>query len=200
MVDPSVLDYAQLAAQVYDDAPQFGAASGAARARMYGNVLAFRGTDDIATWLADFDINTCDVSGLGRVHAGFWGALAGILPILLAQPTPAAIVGHSEGAALATLYAGVLCVLNRLPTAVYGFEPPRMCADKTLADLLKAKGVMLFFTSNGSDPVPLVPMELSIPGPLSPIGAPRGPIPDIADHLIGNVIAALGPSVAHTPS
>ncbi len=191
MTDPSVLDYAQFASRVYDDPPQFGAADGPARARMYGDVLAFRGTDDIATWLADFDISTTPVSGLGSVHAGFWGALAGILPALLAQSTPAAISAHSEGAALASFYAGVLCVLNRPPAAVYGFEPPRMCADNTLAELFRAKGIMLFYTSNGSDPVPLVPPELSIPGPLSLIGAPRGPIPDIQDHLISNVIASL---------
>ena len=192
MNDPSVIQYAHLAAQVYSDAPQIGQADGPARARMYGDVLVFRGTDNATTWATDFDADATLVAGLGRVHDGFWKALAGILPALLALPKPAAIVGHSEGAALASLYAGVLCVMGRLPTAVYGFEPPRMCADDTLRQLFDAKGVMRFFTSNGSDPVPTVPPWMSIPGEVTLIGAPRGPLPIIADHLIAHVIGALG--------
>lgn len=200
MTDLTVVQYAQIAAQVYDDAPQVGAVDGPARARMYpGAVLAFRGTDNAATWATDFDADAKLVAGIGEVHDGFWDALAGILPALLALPKPDVIVGHSEGAALAALYAGVLCVIGRLPVAVYGFEPPRMCADDTLHKLLDAQGVMRFFTSNGSDPVPLVPPWMSIPGDLSLIGAPRGPLPIIEDHLIDHVIGALGGAVASQP-
>jgi hypothetical protein len=191
VTDLSVVQYAELAAKVYDDPPQVGQADGPARARMYGGVLAFRGTDNASTWGADFDADATMVEGMGKVHDGFWKALAGVLPVLLALPRPSVIVGHSEGAALATLYAGVLCVIDRLPVAVYGFEPPRMCADDTLLKLFDAKGVMRFFTSNGSDPVPTVPPWMAIPGPVSDIGAPRGALPIIADHLIGNVVNVL---------
>lgn len=192
VISPTVVEYAQIAAQVYDDPPQIGAMDGPARARTYlGDVLAFRGTDNDATVLADIEAEATSVTGLGKVHDGFWKALAGILPGLLALPEPSVIVGHSEGAALASLYAGVLCVIGKPPAEVYGFEPPRMCADGTLRKLLDAKGVMRFFTSNGSDPVPLIPSWMDIPGDWVLIGKPRGVIPDIEDHRIANVIAAL---------
>ncbi len=183
--------YAKLAAQVYNDLPQVGAVNGAARARMYGNVLAFRGTDDAATWLADLEIETEFVAGLGVLHKGFWRALAGVLPDLRKLPTPEVIVGHSEGAALATIYAGVLCMQGEHSVQVYGFEPPRLCGNGVLRQVLDDDGIQRFYTSNGSDPVPLVPPELSLPGELALIGAPRGPIPLIEDHYIDNVIRSL---------
>ncbi len=187
-----IIAYAKIAQQVYNEPPQFGAANGPARARLYGNVLAFRGTDDFASIIADANIDTTPVWGLGRLHKGFWEALAGILPGLLTiQIQPAVIVGHSEGAALASLYAGVLCMMGWHSVSVYGFEPPRMCADNTLLQLFVTHSVFRFYSSNGSDPVTEVPPELSLPGELTHIGSPRGIIPDIEDHYIDNVIRSL---------
>ncbi len=192
MTDRAILDFAKLAQLVYTDPPQFGTDDGPACGRMYGGVLVFRGTDNGASLMADLDITTMTTKALGAVHKGFMEALEGVLPQLMELPPPTAIVGHSEGAALATLHAGLLCVSGRLTfKAVYGFEPPRFVADGTLNGVLNMFGIERFYTCNGSDPVPDFPLELSLPGQLTFIGAKRTLIPDIDDHYIANVVKSL---------
>ncbi|WP_407059293.1 lipase family protein (plasmid) [Ralstonia syzygii subsp. celebesensis] len=187
-------DYAQLAQRAYLVQPQIGAESSAARAIMEGDAVAFPGTNNVACWLADLDARVMQVDGLGALHRGFWGALCSIRVALMALPAPVVTVGHSEGAALAILFAAALCLAGRPPKAVYGFEPPRVSADGTLASVLNTHGVQVSLYRNGEDVVPLVPRLLhdwQHPAPLIKIGRPALPMPNVSDHAIGRVIQAL---------
>lgn len=184
------IDYAILAKRAYADAPTVGRADSASRMHVYGDVHVFRGSDDIESWMADFDIATVHVEGLGELHCGFWHALAAILPACMSIQRPSAIVGHSLGAAMAIAYAGVWA-LRGIAIPVYAFEPPRMCGDDTLANLLQAKKVPWFATRNGHDLVTEVPVGLSLPGPLTQIGHPAEPFDNPIDHSMDRVIQAL---------
>ncbi|MGH8158380.1 MAG: lipase family protein [Rhodanobacter sp.] len=184
------VDYALLAQRAYTDAPTIGAVNSASRMRVYGDVHVFRGSDDVASWVSDFHVATTDVCGMGEIHAGFYGALAAILPACLALPRPAAVAGHSLGAALAILYAGVLAMLGHV-VPVYAFEPPNLCADGVLADLFVNKEVPWFACRNGRDIVTQVPFGMTRPGPLTAIGAASFPLDNLVDHGMDRVIAAL---------
>jgi len=187
-------DRALLAQRAYFTPPQIGEASGAARAIVEGDAVAFPGTNNLACWLADLDVAVEVVPGLGALHAGFWRAFSSIQGALLALPPPAVTVGHSEGAALAILFAAVLCVAGTPPREVYAFEPPRVSADATLAALFQAHGVQMHLYRNGGDVVPLVPRLLhpwQHSSPLREIGNPPLIDPNVEDHFIERVIAAL---------
>lgn len=183
-------DFALLAKRAYTDAPTVGKVDSASRMHVYDGVHVFRGSDDVSSWMADFDAATTDVWGLGRVHAGFYGALAVILPACLALPRPTAITGHSLGAAMAILYAAILAQLGHV-VPVYAFEPPRLCADATLQSLLFDKQVPWFACRNGKDIVTEVPMSMTLPGILTQIGKASQPFDNPADHSIDRVIEAL---------
>ena len=70
----------------------------------------------------------------------------------------------------------------------------RVSADGTFAALFAAHGVELTLTRNGEDIVPMVP-RLREPWqhavPLLQIGHPELPIPNVQDHSIERVVAAL---------
>lgn len=186
----NIVDYALLAQRAYADAPTVGKANSASRMHVYGDVHVFRGTDDFASWLADLNCDVIAVEGLGKIHKGFYGALAAILPECLDLPRPSAVVGHSLGAAMAIIYAAVLAQLGHV-VPVYAFEPPRLCGDAAMQDLLAANKVPWFATRNGNDIVTQVPLDLSLPGPLTKIGKPSFSLDNVTDHSIGRVIAAL---------
>ncbi len=193
-------DYALLAARAYTEPPTIGAASSAARAVVFEQgVVGFPGTNNLACWLADLDAFIDDVPGMGRLHAGFWRAFQSISEPLMARIDVQVTLGHSEGAALAILYAAQLCIAGKPPKAVYAFEPPRVSACGTLAALFAARGVALTLTQNGNDVVPEVPRMLAPwqhAAPLQRIGRPALPCPNIDDHLIAHVIVALATAAA----
>ncbi|MFV0916124.1 lipase [Ralstonia pseudosolanacearum] len=187
-------DYARLAQRAYQLRPQIGVPSSAARAIVEGDAVAFPGSDNLACWLADLDVDVIQVDGLGFLHRGFWKAFSSISTQLLALPAAAVTVGHSEGAALAILFAAALCMAGRPPRAVYGFEPPRVSTDSTLAAVLAAHGVQVNLYRNGQDVVPMVPRLLRAwqhPAPLIEIGRAAWPVPNVEDHKLARVIQAL---------
>lgn len=188
-------DYALLAARAYSEPPTIGQACSAARAVVFGQgVVGFPGTNNLACWLADLDATAVPVLGLGRLHAGFWRAYELISAPLMALADVQVTLGHSEGAALAILFAAELCLLGRPPKAVYAFEPPRVSADGTLAALFAEHGVDLVLTQNGNDVVPDVPRLIEPwqhPAPLRRIGRAALPFPNVDDHLIAHVVVAL---------
>jgi triacylglycerol lipase len=186
-------DYALLAQRAYSSPPQIGEESGAARAIVEGEAIAFPGTNNVACWLADLDAELVQVDGFGGLHAGFWGAFGEIHDDLMAF-SPDVAVGHSEGAALAILYAGALCLAGKPPREVYAFEPPRVSADSTLTALFAAHGVKVHIYRNGNDVVPLVPRLLhpwQHSAPVNDIGHASLPVPNVEDHMIDRVIVAL---------
>lgn len=182
--------YARLAARCYHDEPTIGDPVSASRMHVYGSVHCFRGSDDLLSFLHDADCRIATPVGLGKVHAGFWSALTAILPACLALARPTAITGHSLGAAMAILYAAVLARMGSI-VPVYAFEPPHLCADGVLAEVLAGFQVPWFATRNGNDVVTEIPIGMTIPGPITRIGSPLLPFDNIQDHGIDRVIEAL---------
>ena len=90
-------------------------------------VVAFRGTDkdDPSDLLDDVDAPLVNWSGSGKVFAGFKNALgeieAELLPAVRALDCRLLYAGHSLGAALATLLAGL-----KAPSALYTIGSPRV--------------------------------------------------------------------------
>jgi triacylglycerol lipase len=191
-------DFALIANEAYTAAPDIGVADSASRAILrhtaVGLVVAFPGTDNIPSWIADLDIETVYVPGVGKVHKGFLDAWQAIrVPVLAAiAGHPVTFVGHSLGAALALMAAADVTVSGNPPAAVYGFEPPRVCAGPAMLDLLKAIPILL--TKNGNDIVPDVPPELDHARALQDIGKAFLPIPNVNDHMLDRVIPALAVS------
>jgi triacylglycerol lipase len=185
------VDYALLSKRAYTDAPTIGEANSASRMHVYGDVHVFRGTDDFMAAIADAQCATTRVWGLGEIHAGFYAALAAILPACLSLPRPVAITGHSLGAAMAIIYAAVLAQMGCV-VPVYAFEPPRLCFGIAMSALFKNFQVPFYATRNGLDLVTQIPSGLTLPGTLTLIGRPAMPLDNFTDHSIDRVIAALG--------
>ena len=188
-------DWALLAAEAYTAAPDIGRPDSASRAIVRhtpaGLVIAFRGSDDVDSWAHDLDAALTWVHGVGPVHLGFWRAWTAMMADTISTigATPVTLVGHSLGAALAVCAAISLELAGRPPLAVWGFEPPRIGPTFAIAHFLSAVPIYLY--RHGSDPVPDLPLGWQHAAPLTHIGAPAEIMPDIRDHYIERVIAAL---------
>ena len=188
-------DFAILAQEAYTAAPDIGKADGAARAIVRrtaaGLVIAFPGSDNRACWEADFSAEPVQVAGAGAVHGGFWKAWESISVDVLAAVNgePVTLVGHSLGGALAIMAAIEMAVCGNAPAAVYGFEPPRVSPGPEIAALLEHVPVSLY--RNGLDLVPELPPDWHHAAPIIPIGRPELPFPNVLDHQLERVIAAL---------
>jgi triacylglycerol lipase len=93
--------------------------------------LAFRGTEkDPIDWAKNAQFKPIPGAMGGRVHKGFRLALDevwnGIAPVLMEQPNPVLITGHSLGGALAVLAAARLMEAGMKPAAVYTYGQPRV--------------------------------------------------------------------------
>lgn len=191
----SARDYALLAQEAYTAAPDIGKADSASRAIVRqteaGLVIAFRGTDDLASFAADFDIEPFDMAGVGKVYKGFWDAFDAIsLPVLAAAAgQPVTLVGHSLGAAMALMCAAYMTVGGNPPAGVHGFEPPRVGLDSGVCAALSNVPVHLY--KNGNDLVPDLPPGGQHAATLIQIGRATLPFPNIQDHAIAHVIEAL---------
>lgn len=185
-------DYCLLAQEAYTASPDIGAADSASRAIVRstpaGLCIAFRGSDDIASWLTDLDVEVVTAPGVGRFHKGFWTAWEAmrLATFVAVAGRPVTLIGHSLGAALAIAAACDMVVSGNPPKAVYAFEPPRISPDTSAAAALAAVPLQLY--RNGIDIVPEVPLHWQHAGPLKAIGTPHGPF---ADHMIERVISAL---------
>ena len=191
-VDPPVRYYAELAAQVYNDAPDFGAVQSAARAKLYagGRVLVFRGSDNWETWFHDFQILPTRTGDLGLLHSGIYDAWEEVASQILAlKAPPDIIVGHSEGAALAQICTGAFVRAGHKPTALYAFEPPRIAGDEVLRGYIEGAGTMTMCTLHAIDQVPVQPFTLQPALDLVNIGKVIAGHDDwIWYHLMENII------------
>lgn len=188
-------DYALLAQEAYLAKPDIGDPDSASRAIVRqtaaGLVIAFPGTDNADCVGADIDIGPMVVPGIGKVHRGFWQAWQAIaVPVLAAvDGKPVTLVGHSLGAAIAIMAAAQMTMSGNPPVAVFGFEPPRTSPNLGLRTLLAKVPLHLYV--NGLDLVPSLPLDWQHPGVLTHIGKPSMPLPNVKDHAIARVIAAL---------
>ncbi|WP_175777650.1 alpha/beta fold hydrolase [Burkholderia anthina] len=195
-------DYALLAQEAYSAKPDIGNADSASRAivrqTVAGLVVAFPGTDNLDCVAADLDAHPIDVIGIGQVHHGFWQAWEAIsVPVLAAiGGRPVTLVGHSLGAAIAIMAAAAMVAAGNAPAAVYGFEPPRVSTNRSVAELLSKVPLSLY--KNGNDIVPELPLDWRHAGAIQQIGRPMFPFPNVTDHAIARVIGAL--SVFGEPS
>ena len=195
-------DYALLAQEAYSAKPDIGKADSASRAIVRqtaaGLCIAFPGTDNADCWGADFDIEPVPVAGVGEVHRGFleaWRAIS--VPVLAAiAAQPVTLVGHSLGAAIALMAAMDMTISGKPPAAVYGFEPPRVSPNLGVRTLLAKVPVHLY--KNGNDIVPDLPPDWNHAALLTQIGKPSLPFPNVRDHAIARVIAALAPVVINS--
>ncbi len=188
-------DYALLAQEAYSATPDIGKADSASRAIVRqtaaGLVVVFPGTDNLDSVVADLDVHPIDVIGVGQVHHGFWAAWAAIAaPVLAAVGgRPVTLVGHSLGAAIAIMAASAMVAGGSAPSAVYGFEPPRVSTNGSVAALLAKVPLSLY--KNGNDIVPDLPLDWRHAGAIQQIGRATMPFPNVKDHAIARVIMAL---------
>ncbi|MGH3632800.1 lipase family protein [Mycobacterium sp.] len=131
--------------------------------------VSFRGSSDVADWLADFDAiptTYLPVAGFGRVHAGFQDvydlvrdSIAANLATATTKCTQILVTGHSLGAALAVLAAPDIfrkMPPNTIEPRVITFAGPRV----GLSDFAAAFNAAIercFRIVNFLDIVPLVP-------------------------------------------
>jgi predicted lipase len=113
--------------KISPDNPYFGFVATA------GNVvyIAIRGTQTPDEWVDDFESVLEDVGGF-KVHAGFQRLLELLLPSIRAAIAPTrsgmefCVIGHSLGAAAATLVAASIAGGTSLPVTCIVFASPRV--------------------------------------------------------------------------
>lgn len=119
-------------------------------------ILVFRGTTGTwRNWQSNLSVRQSPWPMGGRVHSGFKKQFFDVWPTIAdtlnAWPAPLLYTGHSLGAALATLAAGM-----HRPRALYTFGSPRV-GDPGFAKTLQ--GVRIFRLYNPGDIVTFLPPE-----------------------------------------
>ncbi|KAL2830342.1 Alpha/Beta hydrolase protein [Aspergillus cavernicola] len=131
------------------------------------HVLAFRGSYSVRNWVSDAtfihkDPGLCDGC---KAEAGFWDSWVNVRDDVLEQLDKAVsqnpdyqlvVVGHSLGAAVATLAAADLRHRGYSSTTLYAFAAPRV-ANSALASYITAQNNNYRFTHT-NDPVPKLPL------------------------------------------
>ncbi|MFH1985121.1 MAG: lipase family protein [Pseudomonadota bacterium] len=117
-------------------------------------ILVFRGTTGTwRNWQSNLSVWSSQWPRGGRVHSGFKKQFMGLWPTIVETVTawtaPLLYTGHSLGAALATLAAGM-----HRPHALYTFGSPRV-GDSDFADTLK--DVCIYRLCNAGDIVTFLP-------------------------------------------
>ncbi|MDT5319685.1 MAG: triacylglycerol lipase [Mycobacterium sp.] len=173
--------------------------------------VSFRGTQDLADWLQDFDAvpeNYAPIAGFGQVHDGFQdvyqlvrGNIAANLTTACADCDQILVTGHSLGAALAVLAAPDIVSKmppNTIEPRLITFAGPRVGLPD-FATAFNAAIESCFRVVNFLDIVPHVP-----PAPYVHVGAEidvdsGGPIDVIDRHSLDAYRAGLTAFIAAHP-
>ena len=189
----SPYDWCSYASEAYDVSPDVGKADSASRAIIRTlddvTVVAFRGSDDILSWIHDIDALLITIPKIGNIHLGFWSAWRVISKEIkaLVKDRRVVFVGHSLGAALA-LIAAADCKLAGIDVkSVYAFEPPRISPNNITSAFF---GIEINLYRNGLDIVTSLPIGWQHPSSLISIGKPSWPWVNVKDHFIANVLEA----------
>ncbi|OJJ35897.1 hypothetical protein ASPWEDRAFT_109605 [Aspergillus wentii DTO 134E9] len=132
----------------FDESSSFGDVTGFIAADETNKllVLSFRGSSDIANWIADLDFGLTDGSDLCsgcKVHSGFWeawGTVSDNITSIIESATAKypnyelAFTGHSYGAALAAV-AAVVFRNSGYTVQLYNYGQPRI-GNLALADYI----------------------------------------------------------------
>lgn len=158
------------------------------------SVVAIRGTANITGWWSDFQIQprtSRHHPQLGTCEDGFLTGAEQLWQLI--QPHlpagPVILAGHSRGAAIVPILAGLMLLANTPPIRCVCFEKP-WCCNQVLSTLISNIPGIEYW--NGNDPVPAEPNVPWLVGnvwPISNIGAAR--LIDIECHFMDNVLAAL---------
>lgn len=160
-------------------------------------MFTIEGTYSLPGWIGDFlaigtrDQETMNHPTLGFVHADFYQAALRFLSAVEADARkgPVTVCGHSRGAALAAMLAGLLIDDGLAPAKIGLFAPPRAGGALFVKIVTSVPFCAYRF---GNDPVPEVPFTL-LPNfpyaqvPLTQIGAPL-PIAIHCHHIANYVV------------
>lgn len=156
------------------------------------------GTYNAPGWLGDFlalgtrDVQTKNHPTLGFVHLDFYEAALRLLAPIEAEARtkPVAIGGHSRGAALAAMLAGLLIDDGLAPVKVGLFAPPRAGGDLFVRIVTSIPFSAFKF---GDDPVTEVPFTLpDFPFAQVPLTKIGQALPDAIDcHHVANYVAGV---------
>ena len=149
--------------------------------------LLIPGTDNIACWLADLNIEVVQTP-VGSIHKGFSEAANSISAGVLSYE-PDVLAGHSEGGDLALILGGICCYVGKPPRAIYAYDPARCCIDDRLSKLFKLYSVDVNILQHGNDIVPQVPRLLHDwrhPEKVQLFGEPAHPIINVEDHYLND--------------
>lgn len=131
-------------------------------------IVSIRGTSDPAQWVSDFRIcgaKPVDHPDLGVCESGFlsgalavYGALSTklLVPVGLATVTPLILQGHSRGAGMVPILAGLLTIAGVIPARCVCWEAPWSVA-QPCRDILLHAGIPGVQYWHGDDPVPTIP-------------------------------------------
>lgn len=168
--------------------------------------FAVEGTYDLAGWIGDFlalgtkDQPTKNHPTLGFVHLDFYEAALRLLAPIEAEARqrPVAICGHSRGAALAAMLAGLLIDDGLPPVKIGLFAPPRAGGALFVKIVTSIPCSAYRF---GNDPVPEVPFTLpDFPYAQVPLIQVGQVFPDaIQCHHIANYVAGVHAREANVP-
>jgi hypothetical protein len=125
-------------------------------------VVTVRGTVNPAGWWSDFQFGPKMARAhpaLGVCEDGFLAGAEALAPAVadrVATGVPLILQGHSRGAGIAPILAGLMLVAGLVPARVVCWEKP-WCNGAQLRSILEARGVPGQEYWHGDDPVPLVP-------------------------------------------
>jgi predicted lipase len=126
--------------------------------------MAFRGTDELADWLDNFNALSTEVL-FGEFHRGFWDSVGDIWEPMYAKyealmeqrKRPLFLTGHSLGGAMTSVAVAKLIHDNIPFTSAYTFGQPRCMSDDTAEIFNKKCKERYFRFHNNNDIVTRIP-------------------------------------------